>query len=463
MISSLKRLLATGPERIRIDQVLVREMPLQELGLTLMYVLFAAFWHIFSDDVITWAMGSPAWSPALDAMRGINFVITSGLVLYLVLRRAFRNRRAAEEALRLSQERFEAAALAATDAIWDLNLETKVVWWSDGLQNLFGYPTDQISPKLEWWYQRVHPDDLERVEKSIQQTTERGDRSWSREYRFRRYDGTYAFVVGRGHVITDATGKPTRLVGGLSDITERRLAEQALENSRQQLRALAARLQLSREEERARISREIHDDLGQVLTAIKLELDWLERRVGEEPGKNPPNSQLECIVEAQELVHGAIESVQRIAADLRPAMLDNLGLAAALREEGRRFRVRTNTACELNLVSDQISVPPDVSIAIFRVFQEALTNVARHAQATSVHVSLEHSGEQITLKVEDDGRGIPTGAVNDPKSLGLLGMSERASALGGQLAIAPVTPHGTAVTLKLPLKRGSEPPEAEHD
>src|SRR5262249_34984651 len=211
---------------------------------------------------------------ALQTMRGINFVFTSGVVLYLVLRRAFRTRRAAQEASRLSQERFESAARATTDAIWDLNLESKLFWWSDGMQKNFGYPADEVSSRFDWWHQRVHPDDRDRVVDSIRKVVESGGRSWTGEYRFRRRDGSYAIVMDRGYIIPDAAGKPVRLVGGLSDVSERRLAEKALEKSRQQLRALTARLQAGREEERAAVAREIHDDLGQVLTALKLELDW---------------------------------------------------------------------------------------------------------------------------------------------------------------------------------------------
>jgi two-component system sensor histidine kinase UhpB len=448
---SLKQLLTRGPEVIRAERVFLRELPLEELGLTAVYILFAGLWIIFSDDAFNWAMGAPLEHAALRTMRGINFVFTTALVLYLVLRRTFRTRRAAQEASRLSQERFEGAALASTDAIWDLNLETRVLWWSQSMQKLFGYPPEDVSSKFEWWHQRVHPDDRERLLESITKVVESGGRSWSSEYRFRRHDGTYAIVTGRGRIIEDAAGKPARIVGGLSDVSERRLAEQALEKSRQQLRALTARLHSGREEERARVAREIHDDLGQVLTALKLNLDWLERRTGEQKDATLLNPFLERVVESQELVEGAIEAVQRIATDLRPAVLDNLGLVEALREEGRRFQERSGTTCMLQLPPETLQFPSETSTTVFRVFQEALTNVARHAQAKAVRVSLENRAGQVILEVDDDGKGIPPEALNDPRSLGLLGMAERASALGGHVAVAPAIPHGTRVTLQLPL------------
>jgi PAS domain S-box-containing protein len=449
---NLKSLLARGPEAIKPEGVFVRDLPAEELGLTLLYILFAGVWCVFADDVFDWVIGIPLNSPALQTMKGINFVLTTGLVLYLVLRRTFRTRRLAEEALRLSQQRFESVALATTDAIWDLNLDTKVVWWNEGIQKLFGYRPEDVSSKFEWWLERVHPEDREKVTESIRRVADSGGRAWAGEYRFRRQDGTYATVLDRGYIIQDAAGKPTRLVGGLSDISERRAAEKALENSRQQLRALTARLQSGREAERAAVAREIHDDLGQMLTALKLNLDWVEREIGEREVDTTLNPMLERVLESGEIIEGAIQSVQRIAADLRPAALDDLGLAEALREEARRFEERSGIACQLRLPSESLVLPSETSTTIFRVFQEALTNVARHAQATSVNMSLETRADSIVLQLEDNGKGIPPEAIGDSRSLGLLGMAERASSLGGHVAVAPATPHGTRVTLQLPWK-----------
>ncbi len=430
----------------------MRELPLQELGLTLLYILFAGIWFVFSDDVFDWATRRPLDSPALQTMKGINFLITTALVLYLVLRRTFRTRRLAEEASRLSQQRFESVALATTDAIWDLNLDTKIVWWSEGMQKLFGYRAEDVSSKFDWWLQRVHPDDRARVTEAIRSVVESGGHTWAGEYRFRRQDDSYATVLDRGYIIHDAAGKPVRLVGGLSDVSERRMAERALENSRRQLRALTARLQAGREEERAAVAREIHDDLGQMLTALKLNLDWLEREMDKRPDDAGLNPLLERVLESGEITEAACQSVQRIAADLRPALLDNLGLAEALREEARRFQERSGITCQVRLPPEPLPLGPETSIAVFRVFQEALTNVARHAQATVVRISLEDRGEQVVLQVEDDGKGIRLEAIGDPRSLGLLGMAERAAALGGHVAVAPVEPHGTRVTLRLPWR-----------
>jgi two-component system sensor histidine kinase UhpB len=457
MAFKLKHLFARGPEAIDVEKVFIRDIPLEELGLTLLFILVAGFWLVFSGDVVDWIMGVEINSPTVHTLRAINFVSTTSLVLYLVLRRTLRRRRQAEEALRLSQQRFESVALATTDAIWDLNLETKVVWWSEGIEKLFGYRSEDVSSKFDWWLQRVHPDDRDIVTESIRKVVESGGKTWGGEYRFKRQDEHYATVLDRGFIIRDSRGKPMRLVGGLSDVSEQRIAEKALENSRQQLRALTARLQSGREDERTKVAREIHDDLGQVLTALKLNLDWLERKIAESgEGSAQLNPLLDRIVESSEMAESAIQSVQRIATDLRPAALDNLGLVEALQEEARRFELRSGVSCKLRLPAERLGLLPETSTAIFRVFQEALTNVARHADATGVRISLETHDGQVLLQLEDNGRGIGVEALGDPHSLGLLGMTERASALGGHVAIAPVIPHGTRVTLQLPLKADTE-------
>jgi len=445
-----KDFLHRGPERIDFDRVFLREMPVAELGVTVLYVLVAGVWCVFSDDAFDWLLGVPMDSPGLQTLKGINFVVITGLLLYMVLRRSFRNRRLAEEVSRINQERFEAVALATTDAIWDWNLDTNTVWWSNSIEKLFGYAHADVSTKVDWWLDRLHPEDKDRVLESIRRVADGAGPTWAGHYRFRCQDGSYSVVLDRGYIVRDAAGKPLRVVGGMSDITERRRAEEALEASRRQLRALSTRLQSVREEERATVAREIHDELGQALTALKINLDWLERKMGErtnDPGLNP---MLDRVVESTQMTESAIGSVQRIATELRPSVLDTLGLSIALQQEAQRFQQRTGTTCELEMPSEPLDVPPGVATTIFRIFQEALTNVARHAQAKQVRVALRLDQDSLTLEVEDDGIGIRPNALDDSKSLGLLGMRERALALEGEVAVTPVHPRGTRVIVRLP-------------
>src|SRR5262245_24407153 len=208
-----KKLTSRTMQAFDPEKVIVRDRPYEELGITVLFVLFAGLWSVFSHDVLDAMVGQPLDTPVLHTLKGINFVMTTALLLYVVLRRGYAARRKAEEASRLTQERFESVALATNDAIWDWNLETNLLWWSDGIQKLFGYSLDEVAPMIEWWTERVHPEDRDRVVGSLRQVIEGGSRRWSGHYRFRRRDGSYAVVMDRGYVLQDAKGKPTRMVG----------------------------------------------------------------------------------------------------------------------------------------------------------------------------------------------------------------------------------------------------------
>ena len=231
-------------------------------------------------------------------------------------------------------------------------------------------------------------------------------------------------------------------------IVEQKDAE--LRSSREQLRALARHLQSVREEERSRIAREVHDTLGQPMAALKIDLAWLAARVPADEA-----TWQERIRTTLALVDSTIRSVRQIMTDLRPSLLDDLGLVAAVEWETQQFQKRTGIRCEF--VSDQpeLALPPEISTAVFRICQEALTNIARHAGATRVSILLERDAGDLLLSVADNGRGITDGEIAAQSSLGLLGMRERALLLGGQLSISGQPGKGTTITLQLPLPTSS--------
>ena len=245
-----------------------------------------------------------------------------------------------------------------------------------------------------------------------------------------------------------AVGLGVLLAGGLFSFTMARdISKQTreLQASFEQLRALAGRLQSIREEERKRVAREIHDQLGQALTAIKLDVSSLVREMPEDQRRQ--STRTETILT---LVDETIRSVRRIATELRPGMLDDLGLVATLEWAGEEFGARTGTQCRLDLPSDDIVVDPDTAVAIFRIFQETLTNVARHANAKEVKARLAVEDGNLTLEVHDNGSGIPGEKLQKGRSLGILGMRERATLLGGDLSITGFPGKGTAVRVWIP-------------
>lgn len=229
---------------------------------------------------------------------------------------------------------------------------------------------------------------------------------------------------------------------------QRLSAEAELKESYERLRALTANMESVREEERTQIARELHDQLGQALTAMKFDLAWLADRLME---KDATLAKKTKTITAQ--MDTMIKTVRRIATELRPGMMDDLGLAASIEWQARDFEKRTGIVCDVSMCSEDLPLPRDQSVAMFRIFQEALTNVARHAKAQLIEISMTTTPEELTLKVHDDGRGIKAHQISGLHSLGLLGMRERAKRLGGTFGIKSVPGDGTIVTVSLPIKK----------
>jgi PAS domain S-box-containing protein len=354
-------------------------------------------------------------------------------------------RQRTEEALRQSEERFKIVARATNDAVWDWNLLTDEVWWNEGVTTLFRYPAEEVGADLDWWYRNIHPEDAERVVAGVRAAIRSGQQTWSDEYRYRCGDGSYAFVIDRGFVIYD-NGIPTRMIGSMTDITEAKQARAELESSHERLRALAGHLQAAREEERTRVAREIHDELGQALTGLKMDVAWLRKKLAkdQEPLREKTDSMLA-------LMDQTIQSVRRISTELRPGVLDDLGLAAAIEWQIHEFQNRTGIKCVLASRLDDIRLDHLRSTALFRIFQETLTNIARHARASKVSIKLERKNRDVSLQVQDNGSGIPKNKLSDRRSLGILGMRERALLLGGEFMINGVRGKGTTVTARIPI------------
>jgi PAS domain S-box-containing protein len=251
-------------------------------------------------------------------------------------------------------------------------------------------------------------------------------------------------------------GKPEDLGAVVVEITDLKRTEEELGDSREQLRALAAHLQMVREEERTRISREIHDELGQMLTGLKMDLRWVENRMTRPLAAGDQKTIEQKIIEAERLADSTIDAIQRIAADLRPSILDAFGLNAALGFEARRFEKRAGIQVTITAPEDLPALDRDVATAIFRVFQETLTNVARHSGATAVNVRLRDQGSELLLEVKDDGNGIFADAASKRASLGLLGMSERVRSQGGHMYLHGVRDKGTTVTVRIPCVKPGE-------
>lgn len=340
----------------------------------------------------------------------------------------------AETALRESEQRFRALAQASADGVI-IHDQGVILDANHAAAKLMGLdPTDIIGLNGIGYLSR---DTLKRVAGPI----ERGE-PISGQGTMNRPDGT-SFEMEFDARPVDYRGKRARVLT-FRDITTRAQAERMLRGSQQRLRNFAAKLEEAREQERTAIAREIHDELGQTLTGLKMDFAWVAKHL---PTGEQARSKMGSM---DRLIDAMIQTVRDLAARLRPGVLDDLGLVPAIDWQVRDFAERSNIECELRLPSDLEEVDEVTATAVFRILQEALTNVARHAAATSVCVTLGVDDDRLDLTVRDDGKGIPEEVVWSPESIGLIGMRERAGGLGGRVHVERVEPSGTSVHLSLP-------------
>ena len=258
----------------------------------------------------------------------------------------------------------------------------------------------------------------------------------------------------------DEQGNIQYYSGAIEDITSRKQAEEEARTSRSQLRALAGRLQQIREEERLIVAREIHDEMGGGLTGLKMDLSWLLHKMGDADPYEERVALMDKIHTSNALIDQMIKIVRRISTDLRPSVLDDLGLIAALEWQLSEFTSHTGIPHEFVTTVEYVNMEKDTAVAVFRIFQEALTNVSRHSQATKVTVVLREEerslfgDESFVLEIRDNGRGITEEEILNPESLGLLGMKERVLAFGGDLRISGELDSGTTLILKIPQIQG---------
>jgi len=344
-----------------------------------------------------------------------------------------------------SEARFRKIFDTAADGLFLRDMKTgRFVLANKACLDMLGYTLEEFTAlRLD----DLHlPEDLPFIRAEIVRFN-KGETASPADVRFKRKDGS--LILGEVYPTALLYDGPHHALVSIRDVTERRRMEKDLEQSRQTLRGLLSRLEVAREEERTRVARDIHDDLGQNLTAIKMDLRWIERAL-EKMALPELDAVKAHAVSAIDVVNTTTVAVQELATQLRPGVLDNLGLGPAIRFECRRFHTRSGIPCRTG-VPDTLPEPaPSVATALFRILQECLTNVARHSGATRTSVRLDRRGNDFLLRVHDNGAGITDEALALPQSLGLLGMKERAAMLGGEVVFQRGHKGGTVVTVRIP-------------
>lgn len=353
------------------------------------------------------------------------------------------HRKRAEQELQLSEMRLREAQAITHLSHWEIDLETNVYTLSDELYRILGFRKGGVVPSRGLFLSIIHPDDLERVKKQLFDSYYLHFTSLT--YRFIRRDGAVRHANIEWKVNYDEQGKPRRLYGIFQDVTKQKEAEIELQNTNEELRNLSSHLQNVREEERIHIAREIHDELGQQLTGLKMNISLLQRKL---PMEDLLKEKLAGVIDQ---IDETVKSVRRISTSLRPSILDDLGLIAALEWHSREVEKRSEIVVNFNADLQEPELPLATATGIFRIYQEILTNAVRHSNAHEINSSLVHNDGHLVLKVEDDGQGMDLSLAKTKKTLGLLGIKERTFLLGGRFDLQSAPGQGTIISIWIPV------------
>jgi PAS domain S-box-containing protein len=351
------------------------------------------------------------------------------------------------EELSESEERYHSLVSSSIDAVLLTVPDGRILAANEAACRMFGMSEEEL---VRIGRRGVIDTSDSRLAPALEERDRTG--KFRGELTFVRKDGTIFEGEISSALFTERHGQlRTSMV--IRDISDRNRTEQELFASREQLRTMAARCRAAREEERTNIAREIHDVLAQELTRIKFDLGWVERGIATHSNITTPEILFSRFSEMRHSVDAAINCVQKIATELRPVVLDCLGLCATIEWQARDFQSRTGIECLADVPAEEMVKDRDAATAIFRILQETLTNVSRHSKATQVKILLQIETGQIHLRVHDNGCGVSLDSINNPMSIGLAGMRERAQLLGGHFEIQSRPGSGTTIEVRLPLQK----------
>jgi PAS domain S-box-containing protein len=355
------------------------------------------------------------------------------------------DRKRTEEALREREERYALATAAGRVAVWDYDVRRDKFYADAIMMEFWGVQLGELATDRWAWLALLHPEDREPTMQAFQDHLEGRTAEYGCEFRVLGPNGV-RWGQTRGTAVRDADDRPLRVIGTTTDITDRKRAEEELRAASQRLRALSRRLLEVQEQERRHLARELHDEIGQYLTGLKLQL--------EAAGLTAPTDVAARLAGARAMLRDLTERVRELSLRLRPTMLDDLGLVPALVWLLERYTAQTGVRVAFTHAGLGRRFPPEAETAAYRIVQEALTNVARHAGVAEAEVRLTADGGGLTVAVADRGAGFDPAAAAARPTGGLSGMRERAELLGGTWAVEAAPGAGTRVTARLPVFGG---------
>jgi PAS domain S-box-containing protein len=390
---------------------------------------------VHSDRSIRWVLGQA--TPEKNAANQIvGYVGTTTDITDL---------KTAEEKILHNEQLLTKAQEIGKLGYWQQDLRTGVVWASKQAMHIYGFPATDGELNQEKMAACII--DLQKV-KEANEGLIQSNKEYNIEFAINPADGSpVKYISALAELEMNEQGEPVRIVGTLQDITQRTKAQEEIKQTTEKLRRLTDHLQNIREEERKTIGREIHDELGQQLTAINMDVAWIDKKIPEE--NVPVKTKLKNIIQ---LLNGSNQSVRRILSELRPLLLDDYSLLDAITKLAKQFTDKTGIPVHLLDEAGEINVTEQVANCIFRACQESFTNITRYAKANNVMMRVHTTDNSIHLSVADDGSGFDIAAIQYGKSFGILGMKERVISLGGIFEITSIVQKGTKIAFSLPLK-----------
>jgi PAS domain S-box-containing protein len=346
-----------------------------------------------------------------------------------------------EEELRKSNERFFYVSKITSDAIWDIDLATKQIYRSETFYELSGYSREEIKPDLDWWFNKVHPKDRERVKNKVQEHIQNGHEKWEDEYLFLCADGNYKFLLDSGTILT-RHGKPVRILGAIRDLTEKKkLEQQLLQEQEQKHKAVSQAGIAAQEAERSNISRELHDNVNQLLMSAKLFMNSAQTDT------QKTNEHIEKAITYQLM---AVEEIRKLSKTLNTSLVKVIGLSRSIDDiiiNMKAFQ-QIETRFQYDQRLDKI-LSDDQKLMIFRILQEQTNNIIKYANARNVLISLKEENGRIYLSITDDGKGFDASVQS--KGIGFINIYNRVDAFGGDMELISSTGNGCVLRVNFPL------------
>lgn len=428
--------------------------PIQVLSLMVLLVFISEFSVMFILQALP---PLPLFTEAMVDASMLIVILIPGFYFfhYKPLLVENKGRKLLVEKLIINEERLNLALAAINDGLWDWDIKTGSTYFSPRWQTMLGYQPGEIEPHITSWENLIHPDDRQQVIKLIDAHFCGELDNFESEIRMRTKSGQWFWVLVRGKVVLRSSyGKPLRALGTHTDIQAKKITENTLHDSRERIQSLSHQLIKNSEEEKKHLARELHDEFGQLLTAFQLGIEMIQG------GQITEETALDLqYVRLLDTINHMEKELRRICDNLRPDILDDIGLNAAVEWLVGQFSVFNGIPVSFNSEISASRLAPEKELVFYRICQEALNNVSKHASATHVNVDLKESGDKITLTIRDNGCGFNPGQIDIKDKhwgMGLLGMNERAAALSGNVTIESELGTGTTILAALPKTSAEE-------